>query len=74
MKIKIDGGIVRYNDDKLTRDIVFRRIVDFFLKTGCFNGECCLQNDICQLEAPELLAGLADDILQFEVKDDVLEE
>ncbi len=59
-------GTVTYKDDKNTRDVVFEKVLDFFLRLECFNGECCIQNDDPQLEAPELLAELADDVFQFD--------
>lgn len=58
-------GTVTYKDDQNTRDIVFEKVLAFFLRLECFNGECCVQNDDPQLEAPELLAKLADDVFQF---------
>lgn len=49
-----------YHDDQETKNKVFEKVLEFFIKTQCFNGESVMQNDENCLEGPELLAELVD--------------
>lgn len=39
--------------------------MEYFKKHECFSGESIMQMDNPQIEAPELMADIADDILKF---------
>lgn len=67
-KFKTESASGKFNDDQATKDKVFEAVVEFFLKHEAFSGESVQQNDGPQIEAPELLADLVDDIIKFDVK------
>ena len=64
---KIDGAIVTYKDSYEIREAVFEKVLAWFLRVGSFSGECIMQSDKPQIEAPELLIELADDVFEFDV-------
>ena len=61
-----DGDIVTYKDDKKTKDLAFKKILEFCKKYECFSGESLLQSDEPQIFAPEFLADIIDDVIKFE--------
>ena len=63
---QFDGGYITYKDDQSTRDAVYEKVLEWFMKTQCFNGESIQQCDIAQIESPELLVHLADDVFEFD--------
>lgn len=67
---KIDRGTITYNNDSATRDAVFEKVLAWFIEVESFSGECVMQSDVCQIEAPDLLAKLADDFFEFDVEYD----
>jgi hypothetical protein len=58
---------VTCNDDQPARDALFERVMQFFKETELFWGESVAQSDRTGELAPELLADIADNILQFKV-------
>jgi len=70
--IETKDCIVKYKDDKATKQAVFDKVVGFFLEHESFSGESIMQADDPRIEAPVLLSAIADDILCFDVtwKDD----
>ncbi len=64
---KIDDMIITYRNDKETRNAVFEKIIAWFIKMRCFDGEDVQQRDESNLNAPILLGDLADDIIEFNV-------
>ncbi len=67
---KTSDGTVIYKDDVATRNAVYEKVLAFFMEQECFSGECCYQCDNVQLESPDLLAELADDIFEFDVQEE----
>jgi hypothetical protein len=65
---KIEGATVSYKDDPRTRDLVYEYILKWFLEHESFSGECIRQNDEVQMDAPDLLGDLADDVFEFDVE------
>ena len=63
---KTSDGIVTYKDDVATRNAVYEKVLAFFMEQECFSGECCYQCDNVQLESPDLLAELAEEIFEFD--------
>ena len=61
-----------YRDDEETKQAVFEKVIGFFAEYQSFSGESVMQNDDTQINAPALLAEIADEILHFNVewKDD----
>lgn len=64
---KIDGGTATYNEDPSVKDAVFEKIIVWFIEHHVSLGESLLQNDYCIMEAPELLAELLDDVIEFDI-------
>ncbi len=58
---------IKYKDDPETKELVFQKVVNYFVDHQCFFGESVFQNDEVQLDAPEFLSELADEYLKFEV-------
>lgn len=65
---RINGMTIMYKDDQATRDAVFEKLLAWFIKVESFNGECIIQCDTPTIEAPNLLADLADDFFEFDVE------
>lgn len=63
-----DLATMSIEDTQELRDEVFKTILDFFLEYECFHGEGIYQSDTPQIEAPELLANLADKVFKFKVE------
>lgn len=63
--IETDDYIVKYPCDSAVKDAVFNRVIKFFIDHETFNAECIMQKDSPQIEAPSLLAEIADDIIKF---------
>lgn len=57
---------VSYNDDPETHKKVFDAVIAFLAKHDSWCGESIMQCDNPQIEAPELVAKIADRILQTE--------
>ena len=65
--VETKNCIVTFPDDQATRDAVFELVVKFFLDHETFSGESAMQCDAPQIDAPQLLCDLVDDILKFKV-------
>lgn len=64
---KLEDRSVRHKSDQATKDAVYEKVLAWFLKVGSFNGESIYQCDAPQIEAPDLLADLADNVFEFDV-------
>jgi hypothetical protein len=63
------GWKVTYDDSPKLHKAVFDKLMkDFFLKHQAYLGESITQCDDPQIEAPQILANLADKIIKFKVK------
>jgi len=62
------GLVVQYRDDEDTRRVIFQMTLDWFFKHRAFCGDSVMQMDEPQLDAPVLLADVAER-LGFEVED-----
>ena len=65
MKIETDWCIAECEETPEIKEAVFQKIMEYFKKHECFRGESIMQMDNPQIEAPELMADIADDILKF---------
>jgi len=63
------GVTVKIDDSQESVNAVFEAVVNWFKKYQCYSGEEIMQDDECLLNAPELLADIADDTLKFEFED-----
>ena len=67
MKIETKNYFVTFEDTPEMHKKVFDRLIEFFKKHESFRGESVMQCDNPQIEAPGVLADIADDIIKFEV-------
>lgn len=68
--IETEDYTVTYPDDQETKDKVFNYLVEhYYKKHEGFTGETICQCDDLLIEAPHVLAEIADGIIKFEVKD-----
>lgn len=66
------GTTIAYQSDSITNLKVVNAIVDWCKEYRITSGKCLCQDDNGQIEAPNLIASIIDDILQFTpiIKDD----
>ena len=69
--IQTEDFNVVFEDTPELRERVFEHVLAFLTKHEAFSGESIMQSDDPQIEAPEFLAELVDEVFQFdtEVKD-----
>ncbi len=59
---------VSFEDTPEVHREVYLKVLHFFKDQEAFSGEAVMQNDGPQINGPELLAELADDIYKFDVE------
>ena len=59
---------VTYLDDEATKQAVFDRVMAYFTKHQAFDGESIHQRDSTIIDAPCVLADIADNIIRFQVE------
>lgn len=66
----IDQAFLRvtYNDDEATKQAVFDRVIAYFKKHDAWDGESICQRDGPLIDAPYVLADIADNIIKFDVE------
>lgn len=62
-----DELVVSFNETPELKEAVYQRVLQFFHEQGTYSGESIMQSDGPQLDAPELLSYLADELFKFEV-------
>lgn len=67
-RVEMKDFVLSYKDDPNTKDVVFKKVLDFFIKHEVFSGECIYQCDAFLIDGPELLSTLADEVFQFDVQ------
>lgn len=67
-EFKFDGYNVFFDDSDAVKEAVFNKILQFYYDNNAFNGESIMQNDGPIIEAPGVLAKIADDIIKFKVE------
>jgi predicted HicB family RNase H-like nuclease len=68
MKIETENLVVEYKDDAATKNAVFDAVINYFKEQEAFHGEVIMQSDNCIIDAPEVFAKIADNILKFKVE------
>lgn len=63
---QVDGGYVTYNDDQSTRDMLFDKMLKWYIERNVFNGESIMQSDGPLMDGPDLLVEIAEDIFEFD--------
>ena len=66
----IDQAFLRvtYNDDDATKQAVFDRVIAYFKKHDAWDGESVFQRDDPLIDASNVLADIADNIIKFDVE------
>lgn len=68
MKIKTDDFEVEFDDSAEVKDAIFNYLIEkYYVKLEAFNGETIMQCDDTLIEAPSVLAKIADSIIKFKV-------
>lgn len=62
-----DRAVVFRNNQGI-RDAVFNALIDWYFKHKSFSGESIVQCDDPSIDAPNILADIADDIIKFDVR------
>lgn len=68
MKVQLkmyDGDMIaEYEETPELKDAVFNKLINWFQKNSAHSGEA-MQNDNFNIEAPEIMADILDDIIKF---------
>ncbi len=64
---KIDGGTATYNNSQEVKDEVFARVIKYFIDFQVDSGMDIVQSDDAIMGAPELLAAILDDVVEFDI-------
>lgn len=67
MKIETNDFVCEYEDNDNVRNAVFERVMQFFKDHESFSGESIMQSDSPLIDAPNVLAEIADEIMEFKV-------
>lgn len=67
-KIKVNDYFVQFEETPQLKEEVFERCLNWFIKHKAFAGEVIMQSDEPLIDAPDLMADLADDVFKFEYK------
>lgn len=59
---------VTYLDDEATKQAVFDRVIAYFTENKAFSGEVIHRRDGATIDAPYVLANIADNIIRFQVE------
>lgn len=63
-----DGDNVKVEVTAEKASEVMTAIIDWCKQYNCFHGECIMQSDDPQTDAPWLIAHLVDDVIKFNVE------
>lgn len=67
-KIETSDFICKYDDSESVKNAVFERVMEFFKTHESFHGEQIMQSDSPLIDAPNVLADIADNIIKFNVE------
>lgn len=59
---------ITFDDSPEAKDRIFNLMLDFFKRVDMFSGECLTQSDETYIEAPNILAEVAENGFKFEVE------
>ncbi len=65
---KMESGTATYHDSQEVKNAVFEKIISWLIKYEISSGMSIMQGDDAYMSAPELLAEIVDDILEFDIK------
>jgi len=66
-EIDCDGYKVTFEESPSLKEAVYAKVLEWFKQCEAFNGESIMQNDTPIIEAPGLLAAIADDLFKFKI-------
>lgn len=61
--------MIDYEETDEIKQKVFDEVIRYFEKHGAYSGEVICQSDNCIIDAPSVLARIADKIIKFKVND-----
>jgi len=61
-----DELTIEYNNDKKTKDLIFGKLLAFYIEHSSFCGESLVQNDNACTCAIDVLAEIAEEAFKFE--------
>ena len=67
-KIETGDFVCEYDDSESIKNAVFERVVEFFYTHEAFSGEQIIQSDSPTIDAPNVLADIANNIIKFTVE------
>lgn len=67
MKLELDDFNVTYDDTPEVHKAVFEIVMEYFKDHEAFIGEVIVQDDNCIIDAPSVMARIADKIIKFKV-------
>ena len=69
---EIYGGetIVEYNYSEAGNELILKKIIDWLAEHNVISGESAVGKDECQINAIELIAQIADNILELKSRSD----
>lgn len=63
----INGMKITYNNDQATKNAIFEKLLNWFLKFEAFDGDTIFQCDAPNLDSPHILGKIAEDIFEFDI-------
>ena len=63
---QLQDHTLTYDDSPKARRALFNACLEWFKEQQTYCGDSVFQSDACQIDGPQFLASLADDIFKFE--------
>lgn len=68
IEVQDGDAILTYEETDEIKQQIFDRVMKYFLEHNSFYGESIMQSDNPIIDAPNVLAEIADDIMKFKVE------
>jgi len=65
-KVIHDELTIDFRDDTETKEVLYAKMLDWFVKTELFTGESLQQSDKTSVDSPILLSEIAEEIFKFD--------
>lgn len=63
--IEHEDSIIQYDETPELKEKVYQAVLEYYKKHQSYAGEVIMQSDDCQIDAPSVLAEIADEIFKF---------
>ena len=63
--IQHEDFAIEFHETPELKEKVYQAVLDYYKKHQAYAGEVIMQDDNCIINAPEVLANIADDIFKF---------